>query len=72
MLNDFNNTYSNLLHIASKSTLYLARPRILAIEIFKTLNNMSALYMKDVFIQNEVTYGLRDVNLLVPRKQIME
>ncbi len=36
VLNDFNNTYSNLLHTASKSTLYLARLRILAIEIFKT------------------------------------
>ncbi len=68
VLNDFNNTYSNLLHIASKSTFYLARLRILAIEIFKTLNNMSPLYMKDVFIQKEATYGLRDVNLLVQPK----
>ncbi len=67
VLNDFNinNTYSNLLYIASKSTLYLARLRILAIEIFKTLNNMSPLYMKDVFIQKEVTCVLRDLNLLV-------
>ncbi len=29
---------------------------------------MSPLYMKDVFIQKEVTYGLRDVNLLVQPK----
>ncbi len=68
VLNDFNNIYSNLLHIASKRTLYLARLRILAIEIFKTLNNMSLLYIKYVFIQKEVTYGLRDVNLLVQPK----
>ncbi len=68
MLKDFNNTYSNLLHIASKSTLHLARLRILDIEIFKTLNDMSPLYMKDVFIQKVVTYGLRDVNLLVQPK----
>ncbi len=68
VLNDFNNTYSNLLRIASKSALYLARLRILAIEIFKTLNNMSPLYMKDVFIQKEVIYGLKDVNLLVQPK----
>ncbi len=50
VLNDFNNTYSNLYHTA-KSTLYLARLRILTIEIFKTFNDMSPLYMKDVFIQ---------------------
>ncbi len=68
VLNDFNNTYSNLLHIASKRTLYLARLRILSIEIFKTLNNMSPIYMKDVFIQKEVIYGLRDVNLRVQPK----
>ncbi len=68
VFNDFNNTYSNLLHTASKRTLYLARLRILAIEIFKTLNDMSPLYMKDVFIQKEVTYGLRDVNLPVQPK----
>ncbi len=29
---------------------------------------MSPLYMKDVFIQKDVTYGLRDVNLLVQPK----
>ncbi len=44
VLNDFNNTHANLLHTASKSTLYLARLRILAIKIFKTLNNMSCLF----------------------------
>ncbi len=38
------------------------------IHIFKTLNEMSPLYMKDVFIQKEVTYGLRDVNRLVQPK----
>ncbi len=29
---------------------------------------MSPLYMKDFFIQKEVTYGLRDVNLLCQPK----
>ncbi len=35
VLNDFNNTYSNLLHTATKSTLYPARLGILAIEILR-------------------------------------
>ncbi len=65
LLNDFNNTYSNLLHTASKSILYLARLGIFSIEIFKTCYDMLPLYMKDVFIQKEVTYGHRDVNHLV-------
>ncbi len=29
---------------------------------------MLPLYMKDVFMQKEITYGLRDVNLLVQPK----
>ncbi len=65
VLNDFNNTYSNLLHTASKRTLYLARLRILVIDIFKTLNDMSPLYLKDVFIQKKLPM---DVNLLVQPK----
>ncbi len=48
--------------------MYLARLRILAIEISKILNDMSPLYMKDVFIQKEATYRLRDVNFLVHPK----
>ncbi len=40
VLSDFNDTYSNLLQRASKSTLYLSHLRILAIEIFKALNDM--------------------------------
>ncbi len=47
---DFNDPYCNLLQRASKSKLYLSRLRILAIEIFKVLNDMSPLYMKSFFI----------------------
>ncbi len=45
VLSDFNDTYCNLLQRASKGTLYLSSLRILAIEIFKVLNDMSPLYM---------------------------
>ncbi len=50
VLSDFNDTYCNLLQRASKGTLYLSRLRILAIEIFKVLNDMSA------FIYEEFIY----------------
>ena len=32
----------------------------LAIEIFKTLNNLNPEYMKDIFVKNESPYQLRD------------
>ncbi len=59
VLSDFNDTYCNLLQIASKSTLYLSHLRILAIEIFKVLNDMSHLYMKSLFINKCIVYELR-------------
>ncbi len=53
-------TYCNLLQRAPKSTLYLSCLRILAIEIFKVLNDMSPLYMNSLFIKKCITHELRD------------
>ncbi len=58
VLSDFTDTYYNLLQRASKSTLYLSRLRILAIEIFKVINDMSPLYMKNLFITKCIGYDL--------------
>ncbi len=49
VLSYFNDTYCNLLQRASKSTLYLPCLRILAIEIFKVLNDMPPLYEKFIY-----------------------
>ncbi len=68
VLSDFKDTYCNLLQRASKSTLYLSRLRILAIEIFKVLNNMSPLYMKNLFVRICIAYELRDFIALIEPK----
>ncbi len=60
VLSDFNDTYCNLLLRTSNSTLYLSHLRILAIEIFKVLNDMLPLYMKSLFINKCIAYELRD------------
>ncbi len=68
VLSDFNDTYCNLLQRASKSALYLSCLRILAIEIFKVLNDMLSLYMKSLFITKCIAYELRDfIPLLQPK-----
>ncbi len=62
VLSNFNDTYSNLLQRASK------RLRILAIEIFKVLNDMSPLYMKSLFVKKCIAYELRDfIHLIQPK-----
>ncbi len=59
VFNTFNDTYVNLLQRASKSTLYLTRLRFLAIENFKIIHNVSAAYMKNLFVKNAITRELR-------------
>ena len=50
------------------STLAMKRVHSLYTEIFKSLNNLNAPYMKDLFHRNVSTYSLRSSNdLLVPR-----
>ncbi len=68
VLYDFNETYCNLLQRASKSTLYLSRLRILVIEIFNILNDMSSLYMMSLFIKKCNAYELRDFIPLIQPK----
>ncbi len=68
VLTNFNDTYCNFLQRASKSTLYLSRLRILAIEIFKVLNDMSPLYMKRLFIRKCIAYELKDFIPLIQPK----
>ena len=48
--------------------MQIRRIRSLCVEIFKSLNDLNAPYMKELFIRNESTYNLRSCNdLSVPR-----
>ncbi len=46
----------------------LSRLRILVIEIFKVLNDMSSIYMKSLFIKKCIAYELRDFIPLIQPK----
>ena len=51
LLNDYKSDYNNLLNIANRTSMSITRHRQLAIEIFKTLNNMNPSYMKNIFMK---------------------
>ena len=68
VFNDFNESYANLLTMASKSTLYISRLRMLVTEVFKALNDMSPNYMKSMFVKKEVMLNQRNNNILVQPK----
>ena len=42
--------------------------RVLAFEVYKTLNNLNPIFMKDYFLQKTTTHNLRIQNpLLIPK-----
>ena len=52
LLEDYDSDYDQLLTKLNKPTLEIRRLRLLATEIFKTINNLNAPYMKEVFKLN--------------------
>ena len=49
MLNDYESDYKTLLDKADKPTMETKRLRILALEIFKTLNDLNPSFMKEIW-----------------------
>ena len=60
LFNDYENDTEYLLDRANKTTFLIKQHKNLAIEIFKTLNNLNPVYMKDIFVKNENPYYLRN------------
>ena len=58
--NDYENSIEFLLSKLEKTTFLIKQHKNLAIEIFKTLNNLNPDYMKDIFVKNENPYQLRN------------
>ena len=49
VLDDYESDYDVLLRKSGKVTMEIKRVRVLAIEIFKTVNNLNPNYMKNIF-----------------------
>ena len=49
LYNDFSSDYESLLNKSGKSTMEVKRLSTLALEVFKTLNDMNPEYMKEIF-----------------------
>ena len=53
ILNDYESDYETLLRKSNKPTMEIRRLRTLAVEIFKTLNEINPPYMKNIFTPKE-------------------
>ena len=58
LLNDYESDYDQLLSAVNKPSLEIRRLKLLATEIFKTINNLNPSYMKEIFELN----SRRDIN----------
>ena len=57
-----------LLANSKETTVHIQSVRLLALEIYKSLNNLNPNFMKDYFIEKTLNHDLRVANpLVVPR-----
>ena len=51
--NDYDSDYETLLKISGTPTMHIKRIKQLAIEIFKTANNLNSDFMKNIFTRKQ-------------------
>ena len=61
---DYESDYDHLLKMSNKPSIEIKKLRILATEVFKTLNDLNPSFMKEVFTQNSIRDDTR-LKLLV-------
>ena len=68
MLNDKTSTYETLLEKCNYTTLLIRRIKVIAIEVFKSLNNLNPCFMNEMFDVKDIPYNLRDTNIVLQPK----
>tara|TARA_B100000470_G_C19668532_1_gene336519 strand:- start:325 stop:744 length:420 start_codon:yes stop_codon:yes gene_type:complete len=67
LYDDYESDYEHLLTLANKPTIEVRTLRFLAIEVFKTINNLNPSFMKEIFTLNTRRDASR--NLLMVKAQ---
>ncbi len=68
MFNDMTSTYNSLLEKCNYTTLHIRHIKAIASEVFKSLNNLNPNFMNKMFEMKDITYDLRDSNILCQPK----
>jgi hypothetical protein len=68
MFNDKISTYSSLLEKCGYATLHVRRIKTIASEVFKSLNDLNPIFMSEMFTVKDISYDLRDSNILFQPK----
>ena len=65
VLNDYTSNYETLLNKSSKCTMEVRRLRVLALEVFRSVNKLNPVYMQSLFEKNVNSKRYKD-DLKVP------
>ena len=65
---DYITSYPNLFLKSNLLSLSLFRLRVLAIEVYKSVNNLNPQYICDMFSERKLNYDLRNSNLLTQHR----
>ena len=68
MFNDKISTYSSLLEKCGYTMLHVRCIKIIASEVFKSLNDLNPILMSEMFTVKDISYDLRDSNILLQPK----
>ncbi len=66
--NDKVSSYDVLLAKSGTTTLHVRRLKAIACEVFKSLNDLNPMFMKEMFVEKETPYSLRDNHILCQPK----
>ena len=65
--NDFTSSYEQLLENSNEPSLSISRIRLLAIEVYKCVNELAPSYLCELFEKHDIPYELRDSNKLTQK-----
>ena len=65
VFDNVNMSYIELLKLCNRKTLHYERLRLIAIQVYKSLNGLSPQYVNDLFTVKENPYNLRSKVILV-------
>ena len=66
--NDTVSSYDTLISKSSTTTMHVRRIKSIACEVFKSLNDLNPVFMKEMFQEKDTPYNLRDNQLLLQPK----
>lgn len=58
--NDFKSEYREMLEMYGHETLHVRRIKTIASEVYKTIHSLNPTFMKEMILEKELTYCLRD------------